>query len=344
MRHWRRQGWAVLVGLAAVAALAPAAPAAPAGEGPRVLILGFDGMDPLLLRQYLDEGALPNFQRFLDQGATLAPFGTSIPPQSPVAWSNFITGRDPGGHGIFDFIHRDPQTMLPRFSASEASAPEKFWKLGKWKIPRGSGKVKNLRQGTAFWELLPGAGVDATIFKVPANFPPVDCEVRSLSGMGTPDITGKNEITADQSDREIRVARQVGYQKREMLGSMTRSVTNIEADCSDGNNITVLEQSRLERRIQQPLVLPIGTAFGRNQNLDIGQFCELSQSGQIVGMNVSINRGHNCDAGLRRRSQIAIDIPLRVNNDGLAALFAAKQIGMLRKFGVDYLLKDHDLL
>jgi predicted AlkP superfamily phosphohydrolase/phosphomutase len=116
----------------------------------------------------------------------VTPFGTAIPPQSPVAWSNFITGRDPGGHGIFDFIHRDPQTMLPRFSASEASAPDKFWKLGKWKIPRGTGKVKNLRQGTAFWELLPGADVDATIFKVPANFPPVDCEVRSLSGMGTP--------------------------------------------------------------------------------------------------------------------------------------------------------------
>ena len=40
-----------------------------AGAGPRVVILGFDGMDPLLLRQYLDEGALPNFRRFLDQGA-----------------------------------------------------------------------------------------------------------------------------------------------------------------------------------------------------------------------------------------------------------------------------------
>jgi predicted AlkP superfamily phosphohydrolase/phosphomutase len=177
-------------------ALVPAAGfAAAADEGPRVVILGFDGMDPQLLRQYLDEGELPNFRRFLDQGAAVLPFGTAIPPQSPVAWSNFITGRDPGGHGIFDFIHRDPQTMLPRFSASEAKAPEKFWKLGSWKIPRGSGKVENLRQGTAFWELLPAAGVDATIFKVPSNFPPVDCEVRSLSGMGTPDITGSYGIS-----------------------------------------------------------------------------------------------------------------------------------------------------
>lgn len=190
MRRWRTGVATVLTALAA----ATGALADNAG-GPRVIILGFDGMDPLLLRQYLDEGALPNFTRFLAQGAEVTPFGTAIPPQSPVAWSNFITGRDPGGHGIFDFIHRDPQTMLPRFSASEASPPDKFWKLGRWKIPRGSGQVRNLRQGTAFWELLPEAGVDATIFKVPANFPPVDCEVRSLSGMGTPDITGSYGIS-----------------------------------------------------------------------------------------------------------------------------------------------------
>lgn len=194
----RRRGIAALLlglMLAGAIGVGPRSVSASSGEGPRVVILGFDGLDPLLLRQYLDEGALPNFARFLAQGATLTPFGTSIPPQSPVAWSNFITGRDPGGHGIFDFIHRDPATMLPRFSASEATGPEKFWKLGPWKVPRGSGRVRNLRQGTAFWELLPGAGVDATIFKVPSNFPPVDCEVRSLSGMGTPDLTGNYGIS-----------------------------------------------------------------------------------------------------------------------------------------------------
>lgn len=195
MKQGRRWAAAWVLGLTALAVAPSGSSAAPGPVGPRVVILGFDGMDPHLLHQYLAEGVLPNFTRFLDQGAAVTPFGTSIPPQSPVAWSNFITGRDPGGHGIFDFIHRDPQTLLPRFSASEARAPDKFWKLGRWKIPRGSGEVRNLRQGTAFWELLPDAGVDATIFKVPSNFPPVDCEVRSLSGMGTPDLTGSYGIS-----------------------------------------------------------------------------------------------------------------------------------------------------
>jgi len=166
-----------------------------AADGPKVLVLGFDGMDPVLVKRFRAEGLMPNFDRFLDGGGEITPFRTSTPPQSPVAWSNFITGMDPGGHGIFDFIHRDPDTLLPFFSASEAKGPSRFWHIGSWKLPRGGTEVNNLRKGTAFWELLADAGIDATIFKVPSNFPPVDCEVRSLSGMGTPDLTGNYGIS-----------------------------------------------------------------------------------------------------------------------------------------------------
>lgn len=163
--------------------------------GPKVLVIGFDGMDPLLLEEFRSTGAMPNFDNFLANGGQLSEFGTSIPPQSPVAWSNFITGRDSGGHGIFDFIHRNPETLLPYSSTSEAKGSTRFIKLGSWKIPRGGGDIRNLRQGTAFWEILSDAGIDATIFKVPSNFPPVECEARSLSGMGTPDLTGNYGIS-----------------------------------------------------------------------------------------------------------------------------------------------------
>ena len=62
--------------------------------GPKVLVLGFDGMDPDMLQQYLDEGIMPNFERFIAQGAQFQPLGTVIPPQSPVAWSSFAAGVD----------------------------------------------------------------------------------------------------------------------------------------------------------------------------------------------------------------------------------------------------------
>ena len=55
---------------------------------------------------------LPNLSRLVAEGR-FDPLATTVPPQSPVAWSSFITGLDPGGHGIFDFLHRDPQTLLP---------------------------------------------------------------------------------------------------------------------------------------------------------------------------------------------------------------------------------------
>jgi len=183
----------LLVAIIAVTTLG--LPTANASPGPKVLVLGFDGMDPILLERFRAEGVLPNFERFLADGGHYTDFGTSMPPQSPVAWSCFITGRDPGGHGIFDFIHRDPETLLPFFSTSEAKAPTRFLKLGGWKLPLDGGEVLNLRQGTAFWELLADQGIDATIFKVPSNFPPVECEARSLSGMGTPDLTGNYGIS-----------------------------------------------------------------------------------------------------------------------------------------------------
>ncbi len=183
-----------------LAVLAAHAGTAGAAAGPKVLVLGFDGMDPVLLDDFRARGLMPNFENFLARGGTLTPFGTSTPPQSPVAWSNFITGRDPGGHGIFDFIHRDPETLLPFFSASEAKGPTRFIKVGGWKIPRGGSEVRNLRRGTAFWEILSDAGVDVTIFKVPSNFPPVECEARSLSGMGTPDLTGNYGISTLVTD------------------------------------------------------------------------------------------------------------------------------------------------
>ena len=178
------------VALVALAGSLTCSVGAAEAAGPKVMILAFDGMDPVMLQDFLDQGLMPNFDRFITGGAQFQPLGTSIPPQSPVAWSCFTTGTDPGGHGIFDFIHRDPRTMMPYLSTSSSKAPIGAWKLGPWRIPRGGGPMENLREGVAFWQLLDDVGWDVTVFKIPANFPPVECECRSLSGMGTPDIQG----------------------------------------------------------------------------------------------------------------------------------------------------------
>jgi predicted AlkP superfamily phosphohydrolase/phosphomutase len=156
--------------------------------GRKVIVLGFDGLDHELTRQMIDTGRLPGLARLAQTGG-FAPLGTSIPPQSPVAWSSFITGLDPGGHGIFDFIHRDPKTMLPYLSTSKTEGGRAIG-VGRWQLPLSSGKVELLRQGRPFWEVLESRGVPTTIIRMPANFPPSGSATRELSGMGTPDLLG----------------------------------------------------------------------------------------------------------------------------------------------------------
>jgi predicted AlkP superfamily phosphohydrolase/phosphomutase len=161
---------------------------AAAQDGKRVIVLGLDGLDYELTRTMMAEGRMPNFER-LTKGGTFAPLGTSIPPQSPVAWSNFMTGMDAGGHGIFDFLHRDPNTMIPFLSTSRPADGEEPMKFGKYQLPRGGG-YDLLRKGRAFWEVLEEHGVETSILRMPANFPVSGTATRELSGMGTPDVLG----------------------------------------------------------------------------------------------------------------------------------------------------------
>ncbi|MCH7519609.1 MAG: alkaline phosphatase family protein [Candidatus Dadabacteria bacterium] len=156
----------------------------------RLIVIGFDGMDYELLKNLISKGKLPNFEK-LSKDGDFKQLRTSVPPQSPVAWSNFITGMNPGGHGIFDFIHRDPETMFPYLSTSKTEQAQKTVTIGKWVIPISSGEVKLLRQGKAFWEYLTEENIPTTIFRVPANFPTISStNAKQISGMGTPDIQG----------------------------------------------------------------------------------------------------------------------------------------------------------
>ena len=157
--------------------------------GKRVIILGFDGVDYEFTKKLMDEGKLPNFSRAAHEGS-FGPLETSIPPQSPVAWSNFITGMDSGGHGIFDFLHRNPETLVPVFSMSEVAEGGTTLEIGKYQFPLSGGAFELLRRGRAFWEVLENHGIETTVIRMPANYPPSGTATRELSGLGTPDLRG----------------------------------------------------------------------------------------------------------------------------------------------------------
>ena len=78
----------------------------------KLVILGFDGMDPALVARWIEEGQLPNMAKLAAQGG-LHPLATTHSPESPTAWASFATGVNPGKHNIYDFLVRDTNTYLP---------------------------------------------------------------------------------------------------------------------------------------------------------------------------------------------------------------------------------------
>jgi len=157
-------------------------------EGRKVICLGLDGMDPKIIQALMDQGRAPNFKRLAEMGA-FKPLGTTMPALSPVAWSSFITGMNPGGHGVPDFIARDPYTYMPFFSFVETRDIDRSITLGDYEIPLSGGETNNLRAGKPFWAYLTEAGIPATVIKIPTNFPVDETATRAVSGMGTPDLT-----------------------------------------------------------------------------------------------------------------------------------------------------------
>ncbi len=175
----------------------------------KVIILGFDGMDPHLVGVWMKQGLLPAFQKLREMGSFL-PLETSNPPQSPVAWSNFITGMDPGGHGIFDFIQRDPENYFPVSSAAESTTGSRILSIGNYEFPLSGGEVKNLIKGKAFWQILEEYDIPATIFKMPSNYPPVPTNQRTISGMNTPDLLGSYGICNYYTTESTRINEDIG--------------------------------------------------------------------------------------------------------------------------------------
>jgi len=156
-------------------------------EFPEVVVLGIDGMDPDILAEVIAEQPerFPNFRWLIAQADGIQVLGTSCPPQSPVAWSNFITGQDPGGHGIFDFIHRNRTTRSLAPSTATMGDDSYIGVPGQWRIPLGGGGDPT-RTGLSFWEILRRHGIPADIWRMPANFPVEPSQGLSFPGMMTP--------------------------------------------------------------------------------------------------------------------------------------------------------------
>jgi predicted AlkP superfamily phosphohydrolase/phosphomutase len=154
----------------------------------KVIILGFDALDYDLMKQWMDEGKLPNFAKVREMG-TFSELGTTNPAESPVSWAAFSTGNNPGKTRIFDFLYRDPETYMPHIATVEFSEGPAIISLGGVELRAPS--VGQHRRGDPLWNITTSNGIRTTVIQAPVTFPPDQIPGgKLLSGLGVPDIRG----------------------------------------------------------------------------------------------------------------------------------------------------------
>ena len=139
----------------------------------KIIVLGFDGLSPDIIEPMMKEGKLPNFKRLMNEGS-YRKLATTNPSQSPVAWSGFATGQNPGKNGVFDFIVRDPESYRIDLSLSRME----------------KGRPQKVIKSDCFWNYTSEKSIPTTIITCPVTYPAEKITGRMLSGMGVPDILG----------------------------------------------------------------------------------------------------------------------------------------------------------
>ena len=145
----------------------------------KTLLLGLDAFAPHIFERLYEAGQMPHLGEFVAQGK-YARFEVTNPPQSEVSWTSIATGLDAGGHGIFDFVHRDPQTYQPIVSLLP--------------MAKGLGGVQFVRPSTAhtLFDYTVAQGYPSISLWWPATFPArPEAPVATIPGLGTPDLFGR---------------------------------------------------------------------------------------------------------------------------------------------------------
>jgi predicted AlkP superfamily phosphohydrolase/phosphomutase len=128
---------------------------------PKVLVIGLDGATLDLIQPWVDEGFLPTFAKMMTNG-TWGRLESVILPLTGPAWISFMTGKNPGKHGIYDFIRRGKDSYY------------------------GTPINASIRDGDTLWHLLGNAGKKVGVFSVPATYPPETVNGFMVTGMLTP--------------------------------------------------------------------------------------------------------------------------------------------------------------
>lgn len=216
--------------------------------GPTVLVFGVDSADWRVMRPLIDAGRLPTLARLVREGAS-GDLASTIHPHSPTAWSSFLTGMNPGGHGIFDFLQR---------------------KAGSYEF-----EVVNTRTrgGKALWQILSEKGIGCGVVNVPMTYPPEKVAGYFISGTFSSEPLGNftwPRTLLDDIRQELGRPYKVDLSYRELAGPDGEPTDDVLARFLD--RLLEIESERTAaqilaiRRFAPRFVLHVYTATDRAQH------------------------------------------------------------------------------
>ena len=268
----------------------------------RALLIGFDSFDPKIYEHLSSEGEMPNLGKLALQGG-YSPLKVSNPPQTEVSWTSIATGADPGEHGIFDFVHRDPATYSPYVSI-----------LVTRKGPGGIQYVRPYNTHTIFDEAVE-QGYPATVLWWPAMFPSSpESAVRVLPGLGTPDIKGQLGVGMffSTSDEKHKSSTKTRFSKLVKIGESYSG--RLEGPFVKGKDGPEPAGVDFQLKVENPSKVSLTTSEGRTE-LTPGEWGPIIQLKFKAGFLMTIH---------------SITRPIVTNLDPLSIYFVPIQIHPLK--------------
>jgi predicted AlkP superfamily phosphohydrolase/phosphomutase len=223
----------------------------------KTVIIGFDAFDPILFERLLNQGRLPELGAFIESGGYRR-LGIANPAQSEVSWTSIATGLDPGGHGLFDFVHRNPSN----YSLHVSLLPTQKKLFG----------IQFARPHSAetIFDHAVKQGYPATTLWWPATFPAnLGSPIHTIPGLGTPDILGRMGVGTyysfdtllpqEEHKTRVRVLRQEnkslyhgsleGPTRKKIIGTM-QSAVEFGLEVIDGDTLLLRFQKQEHQLIR----------------------------------------------------------------------------------------------
>ena len=241
----------------------------------KTIIIGFDAFDPTIFEKLHSKGKTPNLSQFVITGG-YSKFSVSNPPQSEVSWTSIATGLNPGGHGIFDFVHRNPSS----YGRIVSLLPTKKNVLGRQFVPP--------HRAQTIFDTAVEDGYSGVSLWWPATFPArLESPVWSIPGLGTPDIFGRLGVgifysmdgTSDE-EKKTRVEPLTSLYKDHYIGELEGPVKMTLSGAKQTS--TNFELKILEDKFARLLI-------GKNSyNLTLGKWSPYIELTYKVGFGISM--------------------------------------------------------